>query len=116
MRPSGKPRADGGPRRPTAGLAGHLLGRLLNYAPGRSRSADVPRERLPHPGHAARGQSAASRAFSSTLRLPQIRAKTLVATGTEDALMRLGNPVSAIARLGGTQENGRVHRDRKSVV
>src|SRR5215210_3856304 len=45
----------------------------------------------PTPDHAARGQGAAIRAFSSGLRLSQIRAETLVATGTEDALVPPGN-------------------------
>ena len=70
----------------------------------------------PTPDHAARGQGAAIRAFSSALRLSQIRAETLVATGTEDALVPPGNsrilasrtpspaspffPVSAIAQSG----------------
>ena len=41
----------------------------------------------PTPEHAARGQSAAIRAFSSSFRLSQIRAQTLVATGAVDALV-----------------------------
>ena len=45
----------------------------------------------PTPDHAARAQGAAIRAFSSALRLSQIRAQTLVATGTEDALVPPGN-------------------------
>src|SRR5215213_1033026 len=45
----------------------------------------------PTPDHAARGQGAAIRAFSSGLRLSQIQADTLVATGTEDALVPPGN-------------------------
>src|SRR5215213_7413771 len=45
----------------------------------------------PTPDHAARGQGAALRAFSSGLRLSQIRAETLVATGSEDQLVPPGN-------------------------
>src|SRR3954469_24932544 len=45
----------------------------------------------PTPDHAARGQGAAVRAFSSGLRLSRIRAETLVATGGEDALVPPGN-------------------------
>jgi 3-oxoadipate enol-lactonase len=45
----------------------------------------------PTPDHAARGQGAALRAFSSGLRLSRIRAETLVATGGEDALVPPGN-------------------------
>src|SRR3954465_3777944 len=45
----------------------------------------------PTPDHAARGQGAALRAFSSGLRLSRIRAETLVATGSEDALVPPGN-------------------------
>src|SRR3954451_13718902 len=41
----------------------------------------------PTPDHAARGQGAALRAFSSGLRLSRIRAETLVATGSDDALV-----------------------------
>ena len=45
----------------------------------------------PTPDHAARGQSAAMRAFSSRFRLSEIRARTLVATGGADALVPPGN-------------------------
>ena len=45
----------------------------------------------PTPEHAARGQSAAIRRFSSTFRLPKIRAPTLVATGELDVLVPPGN-------------------------
>jgi len=63
----------------------------------------------PTPDHAARGQGAAIRAFSSALRLSQIRAETLVATGTEDALVPPGNsrilasriPIARLALLPG---------------
>jgi 3-oxoadipate enol-lactonase len=54
---------------------------------------------LPTPDHAARGQSAAMRDFSSALRLPRIRAKTLVATGTEDALVPPGNSRILASRI-----------------
>ena len=45
----------------------------------------------PTPEHAARGQSAAIRAFSSTFRLSGITARTLVATGDADKLVPPGN-------------------------
>jgi pimeloyl-ACP methyl ester carboxylesterase len=45
----------------------------------------------PTPEHAARGQSAAIRAFSSTFRLSEITARTLVATGDADKLVPPGN-------------------------
>src|SRR3954447_4504154 len=57
----------------------------------------------PTPDHAARGQGAAIRAFSSGLRLPQIRAETLVATGTEDALVPPGNARILASGIRGAQ-------------
>jgi 3-oxoadipate enol-lactonase len=41
----------------------------------------------PTPSHAARAQREAIQAFSTTFRLEQIRAETLVATGTEDIII-----------------------------
>jgi len=57
----------------------------------------------PTPDHAARGQSAAIRAFSSGLRLSQIRNETLVATGTEDALVPPGNSRILASRIPGAR-------------
>lgn len=57
----------------------------------------------PTPDHAARGQGVAIRAFSSFLRLPQIQAETLVATGTEDALVPPGNSRILASRIRGSR-------------
>jgi 3-oxoadipate enol-lactonase len=57
----------------------------------------------PTPDHAARGQSAALRTFSSGLRLFQIRAETLVATGAEDALVPPGNSRILASRILGAR-------------
>src|SRR5215212_6917743 len=57
----------------------------------------------PTPDHAARGQGAAIRAFSSGLRLSQIRAETLVATGSADQLVPPGNARILASRIPGSQ-------------
>src|SRR3954470_1212798 len=57
----------------------------------------------PTPDHAARGQGAALRAFSSALRLSRIRAETLVVTGTEDVLVPPGNSRVLAGRIPGAR-------------
>ena len=57
----------------------------------------------PTPDHAARGQRAAIFTFSNASRLSQIRAETLVATGTEDALVPPGNSRILASRIPAAQ-------------
>jgi 3-oxoadipate enol-lactonase len=57
----------------------------------------------PTPDYAAQGQSAAIRAFSSGPRLWRIEAETLVATGTDDALVPPSNSRVLASRIPGAQ-------------
>jgi 3-oxoadipate enol-lactonase len=78
----------------------------VTYAPGylsanaKAIEAQMRREiAYPTPPHAARAQREAIQAFSTTFRLEQIRAETLVATGADDILVPPENSLRLAHRI-----------------